>query len=125
MEIEPLETIMAELESNNWLEASHAIHKLVPHGEAATSALHPLFELTLHDKAPPRSYSKALIERLGKHAVPFLRDRATDECPRRREMALYLLMNMGNHRASSTRLVDQVLDSRREELPDWGTGPDE
>lgn len=125
MEIQPLDAIIAELESNDWLEAGRAIRKLVPHGEAATAALRPLFELTLHDKAPLVSDSSALIRRLGKHAVPFLRDRATDECPRHRAMALALLTETGSRWATSTRLVEQLLDSRREDLPDWGCAPDE
>jgi HEAT repeat protein len=125
MEIQPLETIIAELRSDDWLEAGCAIRKLIPHGEAATTALHSLFELTLHEKAPLVSDSSVLIKRLGKHAVPFLRDRAADACPRHRAMALALLTETGLRWATSVRLVDQLLDSRRSDLPDWGAPADE
>jgi HEAT repeat protein len=125
MEIQPLEMIIAELESNDWLKAGSAIRKLIPHGEAATAALYPLFELTLHAKAPLVSDSSALIKRLGKHAVPFLREQVINKCPRHRAMALALLTETGCRRATSVRLIDQLLDSRREELPEWGCAPDE
>ena len=71
MAIEPLETVLLEVASDDWLEAGSAIRKLIPHGEAAAIALAILFELTLHEKAPVRSDSCALIGRLGEFAVPF------------------------------------------------------
>jgi HEAT repeat protein len=40
-------------------------------------------------------------------------------------MALALLTETGSRWATSVRLVDQVLDSRRDDLPDWGCDPDE
>src|SRR5262245_19855568 len=125
MEIQPLESILAELKSSNWLEAGPAIRKLLPHGEAAAAALPLLFELTFHEKAPVRSDSCALIKRLGKGGVPFLRDRAVDACPQRRAMAIALLTETGFRLSTSTRLVDQLLNGRRDDLPDWGTDPDE
>lgn len=125
MEVQPLETIIAELASDDWLEAGYAIRKLIPHGEAATTALPTLFELTLHDKAPVACDSRRLIQRLGKHAVPFLRVKAADECPRHREIAIALLVESGFRRATSTRLVEQKLDCRRADLPEWGTDPEE
>jgi HEAT repeat protein len=125
MEVQPLETIIAELVSDDWLKTGCAINKLIPHDEAATRALPIVFELTLHDKAPVRSYSSALIRRLGKHAVPFLRDKAADECPDHRAMAITLLTETGCRWATSTRLVEQILDDRRDDLPDWGANPEE
>jgi HEAT repeat protein len=125
MEVQPLEAIIAELESKDWLVAGCAIRKLKPHGEAATVALHHLFALTRHDKAPVVSDSRTRIKGLGKHAVPFLRCRAEDECPENRAMAISLLIETGFRWATSTLLVDQVLDERTEDLPDWGTDPDE
>ena len=125
MEIQPLETIIAELTSDDWLVAGCAIKKLIPHGEAAIAALPFVFELTLHDRAPVRSDSRAIIKRLGKHAVPFLCDKAANECPHRRAMAIALLTETGCRWASSWRLAEQILDDRRDELPDWGADPEE
>ena len=125
MEIQPLETVIAELASDDWLEAGCAIKKLIPHGEAAIAALPIVFELTLHDKAPVRSDSRAIIKRLGKLAVPFLRDKAADESPHHRAMAIALLTETGCRWASSCRLAEQILDDRCDELPDWGTNPEE
>lgn len=125
MAIQPLETVLLELASDDWLEAGSAIRKLIPHGEAAATALPILFELTLHDKAPVRSDSSALIQRLGKCAVPFLRVAAAGECPHHRAMAIALLTETGCRWATSTRLVEQVLPERRKGLPDWGASPEE
>src|SRR3954449_9736976 len=121
MEVEPRETIVAELASDDWLKTGCAIKKLIPHGAAATTALPIVFELTLHDKAPIRSDSRAVISRLGKHAVPFLRDKAADESPHHRAMAIALLTETGCRWASSWRLAEQILDDRCDQLPDWGT----
>jgi hypothetical protein len=125
MIIQPLESIIMELESDNWLEVGQAIRKLIPHGDDAVVALNPLFNLTFHESRPVASYSYAMIQRLGKHAVPFLRSRVNDECFRNRSMALELLYNPDGCHASSTRLIEQVLDERRDHLPDWGVDPDE
>ncbi len=125
MEVEALEAILLELASNDWLEACAAIRKLIPHGEAATAALPILIELTLHDKAPVRSYSCALIKRIGKYAVPFLRAQAANECPQHRAMAIALLTETGFRWSTSTRLVEQLLIDRRDDLPEWGVDPEE
>ncbi len=123
--VQPLDAIIMELLSDNWLEVGRAIRKLIPHGESASAALPVLFELTRHDKAPVASDSSSLIKRLGEHAVPFLREQIVDQCPDHRAMAIGLLTEAGVRRATSTRLVEQVLEDRREELPAWGTDPEE
>ena len=125
MNIQPLDTIIAELASDDWLEAGRAIRKLIPHGAAAMTALPVLFELTLHEKAPVASDSRRLITRLGQHAVAFLRERVNDGGPDHRAMAIALLTESGCRWSTSTRLVKQVLDARRDELPEWGTAPEE
>lgn len=124
MEIEPLETILAELVSSDWLEIGRAIRKLVPHGDDAVIALPRLFELTLHEKSPVVSNSCALIKRLGKLAVPFLREKVDQGSAEQREVAIALLTETGFRWSSSTRLVDQVLELRRDDLPDWGVDAD-
>lgn len=125
MEKQPLDTILAELEADDWLIAACAIRKLIPHGEAATVALPVLFEMTLHDKAPIAGDSRSLIKRLGRYAVPFLRSKAADESPRRRAMVVALLTETGLRYATSTRLAEQILGPRSDELPNWGTDPEE
>jgi len=64
-------------------------------GKGAVSALPALFELTLHDKAPLVSDSCAIIKRLGKHGVPFLRDQAVHAGEELRAMAIGLLAETG------------------------------
>lgn len=125
MEVQSLESIVAELLSDDWLEAGCAIHKLIPYGETASAALPMLFELTLHDKVPLASDSARFIKRLGKHAVSFLRDQVAVECPRHRAMAITLLTETGGWEATSTQGIEQVLRSRRDDLPDWGVDPEE
>ncbi len=125
MQIEPLDTIISELSSDNWLKAGSAIRKLIPHGQNAVSALPALLGLTLHDKAPLVSDSMAFIKRLGSHAVPFLRDQAAGNSPRHRAMAIELLTEAGFRPPSTTRLIEQKLDNRRDDLPEWGVEPDE
>lgn len=125
MGIQPLDTILLELASDEWLEFGRAIRKLIPHGAAATAALPILFELTRHEKAPVSSDSCAMIRRLGKHAVPFLRSIAASECPERRATAIGLLTEAGSRHATSPLLQEQVLPERRDDLPDWGTDEDQ
>lgn len=121
MKVQPLETIVAELASDNWLEAGCAIRKLIPHGDAAAVALPALFALTLHDKAPIVSDSCLRIKRLGKHAVAFLRERAINGSSEHRAMAIALLLESGCRWATTTLLVKQLLDARHDDLPEWGT----
>lgn len=125
MEIQPLEKVLLELASNDWLVAATAIRKLIPHGEAASTTLPILFEMTMHEKAPISSDSRAMIKRLGKCAVPFLRVQTANESSRHRAMAIALLIETGCRWATSTRLVEQILHDRRDDLPDWGIDPDE
>jgi HEAT repeat protein len=40
-------------------------------------------------------------------------------------MAIDLLTETGSRWATSTRLVEQILHDRRDDLPDWGTDPEE
>lgn len=119
MQFQPSETIIAELRSNDWLEAGHAIRKVLLHGEDAVApALPALFDLTLHNKPPIVSYSCAIIKRLGKHAVPFLRVQAMHPSPEYRAMAISLLSETGFRWSGSTRLSEQLLTDRRIDLPE-------
>ena len=125
MQTQSLEAIIAELRSDDWLEAGVAIKKVLAYGEGAVSALPALFELTLHDKAPLVSDSCAIIKRLGKHGVPFLRDQAVHAGEELRAMAICLLAETGCRWATTTRLIEQLLAERNENLPEWGTDPEE
>jgi HEAT repeat protein len=125
MSDEPIEQVIADLEAEEWLQRGVAVRRLFRYGPDAVKALDKLFRLTVDAKAPIASGSRRLIRTLGRHAVPFLRERVTDAEPESREQAIWLLMECGCRRATSTRSAEQVLRERYAALPDWGCDPEE
>ncbi len=125
MQAQSLESIVAELASDDRLVAGSAIKKVLALGEQAAYALPALFKLTVHEPGPISSDSYAVIKRLGKLAVPFLCDQAVHGDKAFRAIAISLLAAAGCRRTSSTRMIEQLLTERNEKLPEWGRDPEE
>jgi HEAT repeat protein len=120
-----LELVVADLEAEEWLQRAGAVRRLFRHPDQAVGALDRLFALTFDAKAPIASKSRLLIKTLGRHAVPFLRDKAADTSPQSREMAIWLLLEAGRRWATTTQLRELILRERYAGLPDWGGDPEE
>lgn len=101
-----------------------AVRKLISLGNEAVPHLERLFTLTFDAKAPIQSDASALIKRLGCAAVPFLLSKLSSNDAEYRARSVNLLMECGFRRSSPTKLVEQVLEPRNSELPDWGCDPD-
>ena len=125
MDEQPLEDTVAQLwDESDWLIRGMAVRRLTAHGEAAIPWLDRVFDLTFDSKAPVQDNSRVLIKRLGPAAVPFLLEKLDSEEPAHRKKAVSLLMECGNRHCTTTRLVEQVLEERDPNLPNWGRDPE-
>ncbi len=119
VDIEPLDQVLTELESDDWITRSRATRKLNGHVPDAVIAIPTLFKLIFSDGPAVASGIRVVIRRLGNAAIPYLLEAAVSSDPEYREEALLLIRCFHvNHRFS-----DPILSERNPDLPDWGCEP--
>lgn len=122
---ETLEEVVAELSDPDWLIRGLALRKLTSFGSEAVEHLPTIFALTFDEKAPVRTNASAVIKKLGNAAVPFQLVMLKSPNWEHRARSAQLLMESGFRKCSSTRLVEQVLETRSQVLPDFGQNSNE
>lgn len=124
MSSEPLDSLIRDLQSPDSFTRFLAVRRLFKHRTHVVAALPFVFRLTFDECHPLASTSRLFIRKLGASAVDFLVRQVHEGDAAARARALELLAQCGCWHDASTRLVEQRLRPRREDLPEWGCDPE-